>query len=105
MTVPTITRDRTWVWFTSSDGLEWEVFDAERRRDGRLWRAYPSVPAAERRYFVRRGEHCGTQERPVVEVRRYRFRAGESHWFDAVQWDHQLAGAIAVRNEPSPSSS
>lgn len=92
--IPSIDRFRTSVYFADAGGGEWEVVDARRRGDGRLWEQYPGLPDAELRYFVRRGAYQGSQSRSVLEVRRYRFAGGETTWFIAEEWQRQLdAGA------------
>lgn len=87
---PQIERIKTEVYFTDRSGLEWQVVDARRRRDGRLWKQYAGCDDAQLRYFVRYTPIDGANARRAVEVRRYDFRAGESRWFVADAWQLQL---------------
>lgn len=88
--MPQIERIKTEVYFTDSRGTEWEVVDARRRADGKLWRQYPGVADAELRYFVRYQPRDGLNLRSIVEVRRYRFDGNESRWFQADLFEQQI---------------
>src|SRR3954464_15859600 len=96
---PAIERVKTEVYFTDSAGVEWEVADARRRGDGRLWRQYAGCPDAQYRYFVR-CEYRGTFPKIVRELRRYRFQPDESRWYQPDLWQDQLEGS-EVRPVPS----
>lgn len=71
------------------------VEDARRRDDGILWRQYPGSDDAQIRYFIRRE----AVTRRVLEIRRYRFAAGESRWFVAEAWAEQLKMAERRREK------
>lgn len=93
MPEPLIERIKTEVYFTDANGLEWEVVDARRRRDHKLRKQYPGTEDAELRYFVRYQPRDGANPRRAIEIRRYRFGAGESRWYIAAEWQRQLEAA------------
>lgn len=99
MPEPLIERIKTEVYFIDATGVEWQVLDARRRRDRRMWKQYPGCDDAELRYFVRYTPVDGANRRAAVEVRRYRFAKGESRWFVAAEWQRQIAAAV-VRPTP-----
>ena|ERR1051326_5525578 len=89
---PLIKRIKTEVYFTDASGIEWEVADARRRRDGRRWKQYAGCDDAQFRYFIRY-EYRGAFPKIVREIRRHRFREGESRWYQADLWQGQLENA------------
>lgn len=90
MAEPTIERIKTEVYFTDADGVEWEVVDARRRRDGRWWKQYPGLEDAQRRYFLRYTPINGAEARRALEVRRYDFEPDDTRWFVEHVWQLQL---------------
>src|ERR1041385_6896846 len=86
---PRIERIKTEVYFTDATGVEWEVTDARRRRDGRLWKQYAGCDDARYRYFVRY-EYRGAFPKIIREIRRYRFRSEDSRWYQADLCQEQL---------------
>lgn len=90
MPEPRIERIKTECYFTDAGGVEWEVVDARRRRDGHWWKQYPGGTDAQRRYFVRYSPIDGANERRAIETRRYTFEADDSRWFQADLFQMQL---------------
>ncbi len=99
MPEPLIERIKTEVYFTDANGVEWEVVDARRRADGKMWRQYPGSEDAQLRYFIRYAPKNGATPKRALEIRRYRFADGESRWFVAEAWAEQLKQAERRREE------
>jgi hypothetical protein len=99
MSEPRIDRIKTEVYFTDAAGVEWQVIDARRRGDGRLWRQYPGDDDADRRYFVRYTPIDGANARRAIEVRRYQFEEDDSRWFQPDLWQVHLEMARPLPRE------
>lgn len=94
ITEPAIERIKTSVFFTDAEGVEWEVTDARRRADRKLWRQYPGGDDAQLRYFVRYTPINGAEARRAIEIRRYRFDVDDSRGFIPELWQIQLDMAV-----------
>lgn len=104
MAEPRIERVKTSVYFVDAAGVEWEVVDARRRGDGKLWRQYPGTEDAHRRYFIRYTPIDGAHDRRPLEVRRFDFEPDDTRWFVPDVWQLQLdlADERPTYSPPSP---